>query len=75
MENKTEEPLYGYCPVCGAVGEKRERRPGGNDTCANGHTYPSRDALLRSNVTFSEDEEDDAFPAESDVEVLDLLGR
>jgi hypothetical protein len=32
---------YGYCPLCGAVGVSRERRPDGNDKCANGHTYPS----------------------------------
>lgn len=36
----TDAP-YGYCPVCGAPGEIRERRPLGNDRCPNGHTYPS----------------------------------
>lgn len=36
---------YGYCPVCHAPGELRERRPDSNDTCANGHTYPSRNAV------------------------------
>ena len=36
---------YGYCPECGAPGVTRERRPDGNDRCANGHTYPSRAAL------------------------------
>lgn len=44
----TEKSLYGYgfCPMprCNAPGVTRERRPNGNDTCANGHTYPSRDA-------------------------------
>jgi len=35
---------YGNCPVCGAPGQTRERRLGGNDTCADGHTYPSRAA-------------------------------
>ena len=37
------EPMavYGYCPECGAKGVMRERRPNGNDKCANGHTYPS----------------------------------
>ena len=37
------EPMavYGYCPQCGAKGVMRERRPNGNDKCANGHTYPS----------------------------------
>ena len=33
--------VYGYCPQCGAKGAMRERRPNGNDKCANGHTYPS----------------------------------
>ena len=33
--------VYGYCPQCGAKGVMRERRPNGNDKCANGHTYPS----------------------------------
>jgi hypothetical protein len=32
---------YGFCPTCGAKGQTRERRPNGNDTCENGHTYPS----------------------------------
>jgi len=38
-----QEPVavYGYCPECGTKGVMRERRPNGNDTCANGHTYPS----------------------------------
>ena len=33
--------VYGYCPECGAKGVMRERRPNGNDKCANGNTYPS----------------------------------
>lgn len=48
---------YGYCPHCHGVATKRERRPNGNDTCENGHVYPSRltlealpDADLRSLV-------------------------
>jgi hypothetical protein len=40
MENR-----YGYCPICGAPGEQRERRIGGDDICANGHKYPSHTAL------------------------------
>lgn len=36
---------YGRCPHCGADGKTRERRPDGNDTCANGHVYPSRLAV------------------------------
>ena len=37
--------FYGYCPHCGAPGKTRERRPNGNDTCENGHVYPSSAAL------------------------------
>lgn len=36
---------YGYCPHCFAPGESRERRPGGNDRCHDGHTYPSSSAI------------------------------
>jgi len=36
--------VYGYCPECGAKGVQRERRPNGNDKCANGHTYSSSKA-------------------------------
>ena len=32
---------YGNCPVCGSPGISRERRPDGNDKCANGHLYKS----------------------------------
>lgn len=38
---------YGYCPECGMPGETRERRPNGNDRCGHGHTYPTRDRLLK----------------------------
>lgn len=41
---------YGYCPVCGAIGIVRERRPDGNDTCARGHQYPSAQALTEQPV-------------------------
>lgn len=37
--------VYGYCPVCGARGQQRERRPNGNDICERGHTYPTSDAV------------------------------
>jgi hypothetical protein len=42
-----QEPVavYGYCPECGAKGVMRERRPDGNDKCANGHTYQSCKAI------------------------------
>lgn len=36
---------YGKCPICGQPGVSRERRPNGNDQCANGHVYPSADAV------------------------------
>jgi len=41
-----QEPVavYGYCPICGAEGVMRERRPNGYDKCAKGHTYPSSKA-------------------------------
>jgi hypothetical protein len=51
MEDFPSLPPYGYCPACGAPGKTRERRPGGNDTCENGHTYPSADATLVAKVT------------------------
>jgi len=41
--------IYGYCPICGAEGDTRERRPNGNDTCKNGHTYPTSDRLSTLN--------------------------
>lgn len=41
-----KKPGYGLCPLCGAPGKTRERRLDGNDTCVNGHTYPSKDALI-----------------------------
>lgn len=34
---------YGFCPICGERGISRERRMGGNDTCENGHVYPSKE--------------------------------
>jgi hypothetical protein len=38
-------PSYGFCPKCGAAGQCRERRMNGDDKCASGHTYPSRESL------------------------------
>lgn len=37
---------YGFCPKCGSVIIARERRPDGNDTCAHGHIFPSREASM-----------------------------
>lgn len=31
---------------CGSPGVSRERRPGGNDACAEGHVYPSKAAVM-----------------------------
>lgn len=45
MEEKSAKAIYDYCPECGAAGVKRERRPNGNDTCKNEHTYPSNTAV------------------------------
>lgn len=39
--------VYGHCPHCGHIGLRRERRPNGNDTCTNGHVYPSASAVKR----------------------------
>jgi len=36
---------YGYCPICGAHGQTRERRPDGYDRCTCGHLYRSCEAL------------------------------
>lgn len=44
-DNPTYANLYGFCPVCGAPGEMRERRPDGDDECKNGHRYKSTSAL------------------------------
>lgn len=33
---------YGQCPHCRGKVVQRERRLNGNDTCENGHVYPSR---------------------------------
>lgn len=48
--SKNENP-YGYCPICGAPGVSRERRPNGNDECQNGHIYSSKDALPKPGGT------------------------
>jgi len=38
---------YGYCPVCGASGVSRERRPNGFDVCEVGHRYLSSAAKAK----------------------------
>ena len=54
---RVQEPVgvYGHCPVCGAKGITRERRPGGDDRCANGHTYKSIHATTPPGGRQSED--------------------
>lgn len=42
---------YGLCPICGAEGISRERRPNGNDRCINRHKYPSREAIKMTDTT------------------------
>lgn len=52
--NSTEETIYtaipvisyGRCPHCGGNVVTRERRINGNDTCEDGHVYPSRSSIL-----------------------------
>jgi len=39
------ESPYGFCPVCGGLGVSRESRLRGNDSCVNGHTYPSSSSV------------------------------
>lgn len=46
---------YGTCPKCGAPGVSRERRPNGNDRCANNHSYPSRNAVREFNTSEGEE--------------------
>lgn len=44
-DNAANNPFpYGFCPICGSKGVMRERRPNGNDKCANGHSYKSSDS-------------------------------
>ena len=56
---------YGLCPICGTAGVSRERRLNGNDTCENGHTYPTQSAVVAKHgdfgvvkITFRKDERD-----------------
>lgn len=44
MDDIIEDAPYGYCPICGAAGYSRERRPNGNDRCVNGCVYLSASA-------------------------------
>lgn len=42
---ENQESIYGFCPECSSRGVVRERRVNGDDTCENGHKYPSISAL------------------------------
>jgi hypothetical protein len=42
----SENSPYGKCPICGANGVQREKRPNGDDMCERGHKYPSKDAVM-----------------------------
>lgn len=43
----SKQSVYGYCPLCNSPGITRERRPNGNDECAQGHLYSSRLAVKK----------------------------
>lgn len=45
VELRAKTTAYGYCPVCGAIGQTREQWANGYDTCANGHRYQSNTAV------------------------------
>lgn len=44
---------YGYCPKCRGRGINRERRINGDDTCENGHIYPSKESTKQPMTDFS----------------------
>ena len=44
-DDKAKVSFYGFCPTCKGLGNTRERRFNGDDTCVNGHKYPSKDSL------------------------------
>jgi hypothetical protein len=46
MDGRSTPPAgLGFCPICGAPGRSREKRPNGDDLCEAGHSYPSSSAL------------------------------
>jgi hypothetical protein len=61
--------VYGYCPICGAPGVTRERRPDGNDECAKGHKYPSRQATIAPHPPMSPPEHETPLRAPWDDKV------
>jgi hypothetical protein len=65
----------GYCPVCGAPGWLRERRPNGNDTCTNGHKYPSASCLQTPNNTGRKDNPMSSEPYQLLFDARELLGK
>lgn len=62
--------LLGYCPDCGADGMSRERRPNGDDTCRNGHRYPTSHRLLHEPTQ----DQLDAYALGRRTEALPALG-
>lgn len=52
-EGEKARAPYGYCPHCKSEGRIRERHPQGNDTCREGHVYPSVKALSTREPKFN----------------------
>ncbi len=46
---KRAPPPYGFCPICGADGIDRERRPNGNDRCSAGQMKIITKSLISIN--------------------------
>ena len=72
---------YGFCPKCGAEAIRRERRLNGDDICANGHKYPSKDTLNEEpsaawlNLLKRTPEEIEAIDNAKDAEIALLKGE
>jgi len=70
------ETPYGFCPICGAPGVSRERRPDGNDRCANNHVYASKEAMKKRKVEHVSAIDRDIVPTSIPGVELDLsVGR
>lgn len=64
---------YGYCPECGQPGTRRERRPNGDDTCRNHHTYPSATALRERLTKMSETNETQGAEGLTRIETVTVV--
>ncbi len=66
---------YGFCPNCGEMGQSRERRPNGNDTCIKGCVYPSRNAISHQPEQPSWDMPEEIFikPDMVDMNIADVM--